>query len=173
MDRWGPWESTTTCTTLSSKKLPNIAKNKAVTVQHEIAAMELVVKTGLAPTNLGKSLNFPPIQCAFLKKLCTQHRKANPYNFVSTMPYGYGSGAMPFFSDPYSGKNSISLTCNPLNLNKWYFKIFYTGGWPGTSYGPGGYMASSLPMQQQQQPNYNNYPPQPPVGMYRPNDVYY
>ena len=54
-------------------------------------------------------------------------------SFVSTMPYGYGSGAMPFFSHPNSG------------------------GYPGTSYAPGGYMASALMPN-----NVNNYQPPPP-----------
>lgn len=90
---------------LSSKRPPNIAKNKVVTVQHEIAAMVLVDKTGLAPTNLGK-LQKIWYSSYRVNILFPRYRKANPYNFVSTMPYGYGSGAMPFFSDPYSGKKN-------------------------------------------------------------------
>ena len=48
--------------------------------------------------------------------------EANPYGFVSSMPYGYGSGAVPFYGNPAFG------------------------GLPGTSYAPGGYIASALPL---------------------------
>jgi hypothetical protein len=54
------------------------------------------------------------------------------------MPYGYGSGAMPFFSLPNSG------------------------GYPGTSYAPGGYIASALMPNVNVMPNVNNYQPPPP-----------
>ena len=42
----------------------------------------------------------------------------NPYGFLSSVPIGYGSGAMPFFSGEF--------------------------GVRGTSLGPGGYLASSF-----------------------------
>lgn len=62
---------------------------------------------------------------------------------------GYGSGAQPFFSDPYSG------------------------GWPGTSYAPGGYIASALPPMSNNylypNQNSNNYYPNQNSNNYYPN----
>ena len=103
------------------------------------------VKTGSDPINSATPILISEFDTIFLNDVRDVNRlKLFPYySFVSTMPYGYGSGALPFFSHPNSG------------------------GYPGTSYAPGGYMASSL------LPNNNNYqPPPPPPPQFYNNQQY-